>query len=198
MVMKAIKTGSNGPKDVPPTGTHMARLVGITDLGHQPGFEYKNNEIPSAWKLEFTYELSNSRTGDGRPHWISEEVKNNNFEKEGGGVASTLMRRVRSLDPTNESEDGDDLMALLNKPCMVTVSEGKNGYPKLNGQMAVAAIPMGMEVPELENPTFAFDMDDPDMGLWEGFAEFKKRKIKEALNYSETKLSQELSLEDNL
>jgi hypothetical protein len=196
MALKAEMKGGAKPKDVPQAGTHMARLVGLTDLGHQPGFQFKGNDIPSAYKIEFTYELPNSKTVDGRPHWISEDVKVNSFE--GKGIISTMMARVRTLDPDNDSEDGKDLQALLTKPCMVTVSMGENGYPKLKGQACVSGIPMGMEVPELENPSFAFDMDDPDMDLYEGFPEFKKGKLKAALNYEETSLSRELALEDSL
>jgi len=195
MGLKAESKG-NPNKDLPMPGTHMARLVGLTDLGHQPGFQYKGNDIPSSYKIEFTYELPNSKMKDGRPHWISEEVKVNNFE--GKGITSTMMARVRTLDPENQSEDGSDLLVLLDKPCMVTVSEGDNGYPKLKGQACVSGIPMGMEVPELENPMFSFDMSDPDMDMWESFTDFKKGKIKAALDYDETKLKQELALEDSL
>ncbi len=195
MALKA-ESKSSKSKDTPAGGTHMARLVGLTDLGHQPGFQFKGQDIPSAFKIEFTYELPNSRTADGRPHWISEQVKVNSFE--GKGITSTMMARVRTLDPQNDSEDGTDLMALLTKPCMVTVTVDDKGWPKLKGQPSVSGIPMGMEIPELENPSFSFDMDDPDMDVWEGFPEFKKNIIKGALNYEETKLSQELALEDSL
>lgn len=186
----------NKAKDYPQGGTHMARLVGLTDLGHQPGWELKGQEIPSAWKIEFTYELPNSKMKDGRPHWISEEVKVSDYESK--GIISTMMARVRTLDKANESHDGQDLSKLLNKPCMVTITVPEDGYPKLKGQAAVSGIPMGMEVPSLENETFVFDMDEPDMELWETFPEFKKEKIKRALNYEETSLARELALEDSL
>ena len=32
-------------RDYPEADSHMARLVGLTDLGHQEGFEYKGKEI---------------------------------------------------------------------------------------------------------------------------------------------------------
>lgn len=182
-----------GIKDYPEGGTHMGRLVGLTDIGHQPGWEFKGKEIPSAWKIEFTYELPNSKMKDGRPHWISEEVKVSDFE--GKGITSTMMARVRTLDPKNDSKDGTDLTALLNKPCMVTVTIPESGYPKLKGLPAVSGTPMGMEVPPLENNTFVFDMDDPDMELWETFPDFKKEKIQGALNFNSTSLAKELALE---
>ena len=127
-------------KDNPSHGTHMARLVGIVDLGHQPGYTYRGNDIASSWKLELTYELVNSLMKDGRPHWVSEEVKNNNFEK--NGKQSNLMARVRALDPANETQDGDELVKMLANPCMVTVSVTDKGYARVHGAAAVSGVPI--------------------------------------------------------
>lgn len=195
MALKAENKMSK-TKDYPQGGTHMARLVGLTDLGHQPGFEFRGQEIPSSWKIEFTYELPNSKTKDGRPHWISEEVKVNDFE--GKGITSTMMARVRTIDKDNVSQDGKDLTKMLSLPCMVTVTVDDKGYPKLKGQAAVSGIPMGMEVPPLENDPFTFDMDEPNMEIWETFPEFKKDKIQAALNFQETSLCRELAMDGDL
>jgi hypothetical protein len=193
MALKPKKAGG-GTKDSPRVGTHMARLVGITDLGHQPGFEWQGKEIPSQWKFEFTYELPNSKMADGRPHWVSEEVKNNDFV--GKGIISTLMARVKTMAADNEEAAAKDLSLLLGQPCMVTLSDGNNGYVKMKGQPAVSGIPMGMPVPELVNDTFIFDMDEPDMGLYETFPDFKKEKLSKALNFGETQLARELAADD--
>ncbi len=104
-----------GEKDVPEAGTHFARVVGLTDLGHQPGFEYKGDDVPSSYKVEFTYELVNSHMADGRPHWVSEDINVNDFE--GDGVTSKMMARVRVIDKDNSTNDGKDLTKLIGKPC---------------------------------------------------------------------------------
>lgn len=195
----AAKNYSKKKQDAPQGGTHMARLVGLTDLGHQPGFEYQGKEIESAFKVDFTYELPNSTMEDGRPHWVTETVKVNDFEAtKPGGITSTMMARVRSIDPENESDNGKDLTKLLGKPCMVTVTISDKGYANVKGQAAVTAIPMGMEVPPLANDTFSFDMDSPDMDRWEAFPEFKQDIIKRALNFEETELFKQLSLDGEL
>ena len=195
MALSARDTGNRKTKiDVPQEGTHMARLVGLSDLGHQPGFTWQGKDIESTYKVEFTYELPNSLMEDKRPHWVSEDVSVNDFE--GEGIKSTMMARVRSLDINNESSNGKDLTKLIGKPCMVTIKHNERGYPKLKGQAAVGGIPMGMEVPELSNPTFSFDMDNPDMDMYERFAEFKQGKLKAALNFNETKLAKELAVSD--
>ena len=195
MSLSARDTGNRKTKlDVPEQGTHMARLVGLTDLGHQPGFTWQGKDIESSWKVEFTYELVNSLMADGRPHWVSEDVNVNDFE--GDGVVSTMMARVRSLDKENASDDGKNLSKLLGAPCMATISLNEKGYPKLKGQAAVGAISLGMDVPELNNEQFTFDMDAPNMDVWESFADFKQGKIKVALNFDATVLAKELAVSD--
>lgn len=178
-------------REFPDKGTHTARLVGLTDLGHQPGFTWQGKDIASSWKVEFTYELVDTKMQDGRPFWVNEEVAVNDFE--GEGITSTMMARVRTLDKGNDSNDGKELTRLLGKACMVNVSFNDNGYPKLKGQAAVSGIPIGMPISELRNETFSFDMDDPDMDRFFTFPEFKKDKIVESLNYNETELAKKLA-----
>lgn len=188
---RSTKPRSNTTREYPEAGTYLARLVGLTDLGHQPGFVYQGKEIPSTYKVEFTYELVTTDMEDGRPFWVNEEVAVNDFE--GDGITSTMMARVRCIDKANESNNGKDLTKLLGKPCMVTVSINDNGYPKLRGQAAVSGVPVGMPVPELRNDTFSFDMDSPDLDLWAKFPEFKQEKIRTAINFDETALAKELA-----
>ena len=195
LIAKSNKSG--GSLDHPDAGTHMARLVGITDQGHQPGFEYQGNEIESAFKVEFTYELVNSLMADGRPHWVSEQVKVNDFvPKKPGGIISTMMARVAALTPSTPTNT--NLLDLLDKPCMVTVVMNAGGYPKVSGQAAVTGIPVGMDIPGLQNDTFSFDMDEPNMDLWATFPEFKQDRIKEAINFEETELFKQIALQGEL
>jgi hypothetical protein len=176
----------------PAVGTHMARLVGLVQLGHQPSFIYQGNDIPSAHKIEFVYELPRSRNDDDRPHWASEEVKVSNFEGPSGGISSTMMKRVRSLDPQNYSKDGNDLSILLGNPCMVTIQEGKNGYTRMVGGGAVSAAPIGMEIPDLENDTFIFEIENPDMDVWDRISNFTKSKIHKCLDFETSELFKKL------
>lgn len=169
---------SKGPMDSPEAGTHMARLVGIVDLGHQPGFEWQGKEIPSAYKLRLTYELPDSKTEDGRPHWVHEEVKSSDNEK------STMYMRVRTL-----GGQFDNAASMLNKPCMVTLVENAKGYIKIDGQNGVGGVPSGIPVAELENPTFIFDTENPDMDVFDSFPEFIQKKVtEENLDYEGSEL----------
>lgn len=187
------KSSNKGPREVPEAKTYFARLVGLTDLGHQPGFEYQGKDIPSEYKVEFTYELVTTSMEDGRPFHVSEEVASNDFE--GKGIISKMMARVRSIDQDNDTNNGKDLEKMLGKPCMVTIKHNDRGYPVIRGSSAVSSAPDGIEVAELRNPTYAFNMDDPDMDLWARFPEFKQNKIKEALNFDDTELAKKLAEE---
>lgn len=178
--MKARKSTANVSQ--PDEGTHVARLVGITDMGHQPGFEWQGKKIESSYKLRLTYELPNSTMDDGRPHWVSEEITNSDNEK------STLAARVRTMRGSF-----NDLTTLLSKPCMITlIDKKKDGYVKIDGQGGVGGIPQGLEVAPLTNPTFTFSLEDPDMDLFEGFPEFLQDRIKNNLDYEGSVLQQRL------
>lgn len=181
MALSANSGNKQSTREQPKAGTYAARLVGLTDLGHQPGFEYKGKEVASAYKIEFTYELVDTAMEDGRPFWVNEEVAVNDFE--GDGITSTMMARVRALDKENLTKDGKELEKMLGLPCMVTLVINDNGYPKIKGQAAVSGVPVGMPLTELKNPTFSFDLDSPNLELFNGFPEFKQNKIKGALNF---------------
>lgn len=178
--MKARNTSK--PVSQPDVGTHMARLVGIVDLGHQPGFEWQGKEVASAYKLRMTYELVNSEMEDGRPHWVHEDVTNSDNEK------STLAARVRTMKGSFSN-----LTAMLGSPCMVTLVEGKNGYVKIDGQGGVGGVPSGIPVAELRNPTFSFSLDAPDLEVYETLPEFIQNRIKENLDFSGSKLENMLN-----
>lgn len=188
------QNGSNKNKnDYPTEGTKLARLVGITDLGHQPGFEYQGEQVKSQFKITLTYELPTSFTEDGRPHWVSEDVNVSDFV--GDGIMSKMMKRVYALDPDGSiSGHGKDLTKLIGMPCMVSIKYNAKGYPQIKD--AVPS-PEGMPIAELQNDPQIFDMDNPDMELFNKFPTFMQNKIKSALDFEETQLYKELLVSDS-
>ena len=190
---KAARKPNTKAKEQPQEGTHAARLLGITELGHQDGFVWDGKKIESSWKVEFTYELVNHTMEDNRPFVVSEDITNKDWEDPKTGRASTLVARAKSLLGKDYKEGMKDLEKLLGAPCMVTVTVNEAGYSKIRGQAAVGSIPFGMEVKELHNDPYFFDMDAPDMDRWESMPDFKKEKIQNALNFSETALAKELA-----
>lgn len=190
---KAARKPESKPREQAPEGTHVARLLGITDVGHQPGYSFNGKTIESEWKYEFTYELVNTAMEDGRPFVVSEQVPNKNWEDKSTGRASKLVSRAKSLAGSEYQQAMENLNTLLSKPCMITVDYNEKGYARIQGPAAIGSVPFGMEAKELQNETYFFDMDEPDLDLWEKMPEFKQENIRRALNFDETELAKLLA-----
>ena len=163
----------------------MARVVGISDLGHQPGFTWSGGEVDSSYKLELTYELVDLKMEDGRPFWVSEDVTNTDNERgklRSRAAAAGIM--VKDID------------SILTKPVMLTIEHNDKGWAKI---VNVTGVPQGMTVAELSNPTTYFDLYDenPDVEAFLGFPEFKQNKIRSAIDFDETVLAKALRIEED-
>lgn len=180
-------------KDVPAEGTMMGRLVGIIDLGHQPGYEFGGETIKSNFKVTFTYELPGSLTEDNRPHWLHEDLNYSDHEK------STMYKRVKALDPTGEltasDKSGYALQNLINQPCMINIEHNAKGWAKVK---EVVSAPQGIAVPELANTPIIFNMDEPNMDVYNKFSDFVKEKMSNALDFKDTALYKELLISNEV
>lgn len=183
MSIGARKTTSKS-SDQPKPGTYMARLVGIIDLGLQPAFDFPGGHAEAQYKLTLTYELPGSRMQDGRPHWVSEDIKNSDFYDEKKGISSTLMKRVYALDPDGSTtKHGKDITPLINIPCMVEVGLNKNGYIKIKN---VTGAPAGIPVGELENDPIIFTPSELQVETFRRLPTFTQGKIKRADDFEES------------
>lgn len=187
MGLSAKSTGKG--QDQPQAGLKSGRLVGLVDLGHQPGYVYQGEDIQSKYKIRFTYELVTSMTEDNRPHWVHEDVNVSNYE--GKGITSTMMKRVRALDPTMAiSNNGKNLKALIGSPCMVEVTINEGGWARVSG---VSGVPEDYPVAQLANDPLLFNMEEPDFAQWDRLPEFIQKRITEALDYSESGLESKIN-----
>lgn len=182
---------AKGATDQPADGIpQYARVVGMAYLGVQPEWEWAGKKNAPEEQFEITYELPNSKMEDGRPHWLSEQVSINfNDGGENPQFKSKLMRRVTALCPNGEADNGYNLNAFINQICMVTPQHNKKGYAKI-GPSAVAGVPVGTAVPELENQTFnLLDWDTVTKAQWGSLpSPLTKKKIQGADNYPTSKL----------
>jgi len=172
-------------RENPRVGTHVARLVSIIDLGVRAPFMYEGKETKPTHKFDFTYELVNSIMEDGRPHFVSEEVPNKLTTPE-AKKQSKLTMRVQSLQG-----DLDNPKSLLGKPCMVEVAI-KNEWPRITN---VSGMPEGMPVKELQNSVTFFDLEAPDLTIFDSIPEYKQKRVKANVNYNGSKLQQALDLQ---
>jgi hypothetical protein len=159
--------------------TYVARIVGIASLGLRPPFTWQGKQIDSKYAIEITYEFPSALMADGRPFWVSEEITDSDND------GSALYKRCQDT-----GSNLSDLQTLIGKKVMVTVTHNDNGYAKIKGKDAVTACPSIIEVGPLVNPTFMFDpYDNPDMEYWGKLPEFKQKRLMEALDWNEMKLS---------
>lgn len=193
--MRAKETGSNLPAIEPvEAGTYPARLVGVVDIGVQPQLPYKGEEKPPAQEVFFIYELADEflKDEDGedqldKPRWQSERLKFYSREAE----KSKIAQRFNALDPTNQH--GDEVDPLIGQPVMVTLVHNprKDGGVWVNvDSVAAMRAKDAAKAPELVNPSLLFDMDNPDMEVWERVPNWMKKIATGALNYKGSKLQE--------
>lgn len=160
-------------------GTYLARIVSVVDFGLQPQTDWKTKEPTDPKKrIMITFETPDEfityedKEGNevSRPRWISKEYTLSMHEK------SALFKLVTTIAP-----DANSLVELLNVPCMISVGSTDGGNAKITG---VNKPMKGAAVGELQNETFHFDFDSPNMDLFNKLPAWQQTKIKEANNYN--------------
>ena len=152
----AQDTGGGDFKQAP-EGNHVARCVGIVDIGTHHG-EYQGaptvrNQIIVRWELPYETDIFE---GQEKPLIVSKFYTNSLSEK------ANLRRDLeswRSRSFTTEELMKFDLMAILDKPCAVSVVHSENGKAKV---VSVAALPKGTTCPPAFNKLSAFWIDEWD------------------------------------
>jgi hypothetical protein len=192
------KEGGKGKAELLEEGNYPARVVQIVDLGLQPGMVYMGNQKPPAHKIRVTYELVSEfmKNEDGTdnedaPRWLSEDFPL--FGLGADRAKSTI--RYNALDPKHEHEG--DWAALLDTPCLVTVV---NNVSKSNGNtynnVGLVSQPMkGMETPPLKHEPIAFDLDNPDLDVFNSLPEWLRDDIIGNLEFNASPLQVALGIE---
>lgn len=190
--MNQIPQSGSKQREPIPAGTQMARLVQVIDLGLQSQRPYQGQEKRPAYEVRLTFEFPNARVevdGESRPMWKSKVIKMSSHEK------STCRQWYEKLDPTGKYRG--DWSQLLEAPIFALIvhemGKGENAG-KMFDKIADIQPPMqGIDVPPLENPATLFNLDSPDMEVFEEFPEWLKDKIKENLEFDNSKLHRMLN-----
>jgi len=186
-----IVTGSNKERrqfQIAPTGTHLARLYRIIDLGTQMR-DYEG-KITMNRKGKFFFELHGEDaegkpllTSDGKPLIQSTEYTLSLNEK------ANLRRDLeawRGKSFTKEELDGFQIKSLLGHFCMVNISHRQKGditYADLKGISSVPAIYKKAGLPEGVNSTMLFDLNAFDAAMFESLSDNIKEVIKKSPEY---------------
>lgn len=162
-----------GDFEIVPEGIYTARCFKIIDLGTQTSTGiYGTKSQP---KVMITWELLDSdiHMTDGKPYAITQFYTASLDEK------SNLRKDLeawRGKKFTDGELKGFDLNNVMNAYCMVQVIHSDDGkYANVNSIMAFKGTK-----PAAINSNVSFDIDEPDMEIFESFSDNMKTKIMQA------------------
>jgi hypothetical protein len=173
--------------------TYPARVVHIIDLGMQEQRAYADKVKPPVNMVAFTYEFADEflKDEDGndiedKPRHLTEMMPI--YQLSADKAKSTL--RYNALDPAG-AFDGD-FSALVGLPCLVTVVHNPNkktgGVYENIGGISPMREKDAAKAPELVYPPLTFDLDEPDLAVFEQFPQFVRDRITNGLEYEGSKL----------
>jgi hypothetical protein len=167
-------------------GTYPARCVQIIDFGLQPQKPYMGKDKPPAQEIGVTYELLDEfmKDEDGKdiedkPRWVSETFPFHPLFAE--NAKST--KRIKALDPNDEWQG--DITKMLDVPMNVTIVNNVVG-DKIYDNVALTSAMRPKDAEKaapLVNPSRFFDLDAPDLEMFNKFPKWIQDKIKGNLNY---------------
>lgn len=181
-------------------GGYPARLVQLIDLGLQPN-TFNGEEKAPAYQAWFTYELTDEFMTDedgqpvkDKPRWVSETLNLFNLHSEKAKVA----QRFKALDPDGTTKG--DLSQCLGRPVLVTIVHNPNkknpAKPYENvGGVSVLRPKDAAKLPSLVNPPRIFDLDSPDMEVFNSLPDFLRAKIVANLEFKGSKLDKLINLD---
>lgn len=176
-------------------GTYPARLVQILDLGLQAQRPYKGQDKPPARELMLTYELvdcfmldADGNELEDKPRWISETLPFYGLFAD----KAKSTQRYKAFDPTEEHEG--DFAALIESPINVTIVNNAVGEKVYDNVATVSSMrPKDVDkCTPLKNPSKLFDLDKPDMEVFNSLPEWVRDKITSNLEFTNSTLDRML------
>lgn len=155
-----MKLSDNGGKEfeAAPIGNHIARCIGLIDLGTQQG-EYQG-KTTYARKIVIRWELPNELMSDGE--WAGQPFVVSQFYTASLSEKANLRKVLegwRGKPFTPDELMGFESKNLLDKPCMVNITHTEKKKAKVTG---VAQVPKGMTVPGRVNDLLYFSLESSE------------------------------------
>jgi hypothetical protein len=194
-----IVTGSAPVKEfkIAPTGSHLARLYRIIDLGTQKS-EYMG-KVNMLRKVKFFWELHGDdlKTDDGKPL-----IQTRNYTLSLGEKASLRkdLESWRGKSFTDDELRGFDLTNLLDKWCMITVQHRESNGKTYADAVAVTPVPAVVAktgLPEGVNPTLLFNMQKFDQAVFDGLSDGLKNQIMQSAEFQNKNRKVHNAIEDD-
>ncbi len=183
-----------------PIDNYPCRVAQVIDLGlhHKDVWSdaqnkyVKDTEKAPVNMLMLTYEFTTEFVKDeegneleDKPRWMSESFPVYPLDSD----LATSTKRYNAFDP-GAVKFGGNWSKVAGEPCSVSVSHKKSGKAKIGN---VAKPMKGMVVPELKNPVKVFDLDEPDLDVFNSLPEWLQDKIKSNLQFERSPLQQLLA-----
>jgi hypothetical protein len=186
-----VPGNSKFKREVLDPDVYPGRVVQVIDCGLQNQRPFKGQEKPPAHELIVTYELSDQFMHDeegeeipDKPRWLSENFPLHNLLAE----KAKSTARYNAFDPEHVYQG--DFSQVLNAPVNITVvvedGSGKNAGKKFEKVAGVS--PMSAKkaekLPKLINEPKFFDLDNPDVKVFNSLPKWIQEKIKSNLNFN--------------
>lgn len=179
-----VTSNGGGSFTPPPAGTHIARCVSIIDIGMQHG-EYQGK--PTAREqcivgFELPEEMMEATEDrDARPFMASEFYTKSLNEK---AKLRHHLESWRGRAFTDDELAGFDLRNILDKPCQLTIIHERKQNGDIRAKITgITPLHKSMQCPARVGDLVFFDIDDPDMDLFNGFGDGMKALIQKSENW---------------
>lgn len=194
MALKAPKGNSQENRVEQPiieADVYPGRLVQIIDFGLQAQKPFQGQEKKPVQEIMLTYELSDCFMVDeegneleDKPRWVSEVLPFYGLFAD----KAKSTQRYKAFDPTEEFEG--DFSKCIGLPCNITIVNNKKGDKVYTNVANVAAMAArkAAALPELKNEPKVFDLDAPDLEVFNKLPKWIQEKIQSNLNYKGSKL----------
>lgn len=189
--MALIATGSNKEFKPVPEGSHMAACFRVIDLGTQR-WEYQGEpqvgrKVLLAWELHGEADDGTPLiTDEGQPLSVSKKYTLS-LGKKANLRADLESWRGRAF--TGDELNGFDIGQLLGAPCMITIKQEKKGEKTYSNVASVTRFPAALKdrKPAPENKLQLFDVNAPDMRVFEVLPEWIKEQISQCQEWAKPK-----------
>lgn len=197
----AIKAGTAAitnrvPQENIEPGSYPARIVSVVDMGVQLRDAFEGKAKAPARFLRVTYELTDvfmldedGNELEDKPRWIAEEFALLPMTSE----LAVSTKRSKVIDP-DDVHDGDwsqylgtgVMVSIINKPDKKI--KGKF-WDNISGVAPMRRKDLE-KLPELKNPAFFFDLDEPDPAIWKKLPKWIQDKIVKNINFQGSPLQE--------
>lgn len=174
----SVSSSGGGDFEMTPAGVYVARCYRIIDMGTQTSTGQFGTK--SQKKVMISWELldDEAKMSDGRPFAVHQFYTASLSEK---AKLRADLEAWRNKKFTSEELESFDLMTVLGAYCQIQVVHSEDGkYANVQTIMAYKG-----DKPEPVNEDTSFDIDNPDMKVFESLSDGMKTKITSSPEWQE-------------